>query len=89
MKFVLILIQELCLAFFALIFYHVLLEKNDTNIHLVNVQQQALTVLEYIVANGSERVIEEIREHAHQISVISILSIANIYKLFSLFHSNF
>lgn len=42
-----------------------------------------MTVLEYMVANGSERVIEEIREHAHQISVISILSIANIVEYFS------
>lgn len=30
---------------------------------------QALTVLEYLVANGTERVIDEIREHAYQISV--------------------
>ncbi|KAI3823147.1 hypothetical protein L1987_04579 [Smallanthus sonchifolius] len=29
---------------------------------------KALTVLEYLVANGSERVIEDIREHAYQIS---------------------
>jgi len=29
-----------------------------------------LTVLEYLVAHGSERVINEIREHAYQISVI-------------------
>lgn len=33
---------------------------------------QALTVLEYLVAHGSERVIDEIREHSYQISVISI-----------------
>ena len=31
---------------------------------------QALTVLEYLVAHGSERVIDEIREHSYQISVI-------------------
>ncbi|CAJ1977807.1 unnamed protein product [Sphenostylis stenocarpa] len=45
--------------------------KNGTYIYVLNVQQQALTVLEYVVANGSERVIEEIREHAHQISTLS------------------
>ncbi|KAJ0806646.1 putative ENTH domain-containing protein [Helianthus annuus] len=28
----------------------------------------ALTVLEYLVANGSERVIEDIREHGYQMS---------------------
>lgn len=33
---------------------------------------QALTVLDYMVAHGSERVIDEIREHAYQISVVSI-----------------
>ena len=31
---------------------------------------QALTVLEYLVAHGSERVIDEIKEHSYQISVI-------------------
>lgn len=30
---------------------------------------QGLTVLEYLVAHGSERVIDDIREHAYQISV--------------------
>lgn len=30
---------------------------------------QALIILEYLVAYGSERVIDEIREHAYQISV--------------------
>lgn len=30
---------------------------------------QALTVLEYLVANGSERVIDDIREHSYQIQV--------------------
>lgn len=30
---------------------------------------QALIILEYLVAHGSERVIDEIREHAYQISV--------------------
>ncbi|MCD7447175.1 hypothetical protein HAX54_025521 [Datura stramonium] len=32
---------------------------------------KALTVLDYLVANGSERVIDEIREHAYQISMLS------------------
>ncbi|CAK9187951.1 unnamed protein product [Ilex paraguariensis] len=32
---------------------------------------KALTVLEYLVAYGSERVIDEIREHAYQISTLS------------------
>ncbi|XP_039071052.1 clathrin interactor EPSIN 2-like isoform X1 [Hibiscus syriacus] len=32
---------------------------------------KALTVLEYLVANGSERVIDDIREHAYQISTLS------------------
>jgi hypothetical protein len=30
---------------------------------------QALTVLEYLVAHGSERAIDEIREHSYQITV--------------------
>lgn len=30
---------------------------------------QALTVLEYLVANGSERVIDELQEHTYQIQV--------------------
>ena len=30
---------------------------------------QGLTVLEYLVGHGSERVIDDIREHAYQISV--------------------
>lgn len=33
------------------------------------VQLQALTVLDYMVAHGSERVIDDIKEHAYQISV--------------------
>ncbi|KAL8227297.1 hypothetical protein R6Q57_017129 [Mikania cordata] len=32
---------------------------------------KALTVLEYLVANGSERVIEDVREHAYHISNLS------------------
>ncbi|KAK1283072.1 Clathrin interactor EPSIN 2 [Acorus calamus] len=32
---------------------------------------KALTVLEYLVGHGSERVIDEIREHAYQISTLS------------------
>ncbi|KAL4312203.1 hypothetical protein GQ457_01G034540 [Hibiscus cannabinus] len=32
---------------------------------------KALTVLEYLVANGSERVIDDIREHSYQISTLS------------------
>ncbi|KAJ6819337.1 clathrin interactor EPSIN 3-like [Iris pallida] len=32
---------------------------------------KALTVLEYLVAHGSERVIDEIREHAYQISTLA------------------
>ncbi|KAL4583801.1 hypothetical protein LXL04_008385 [Taraxacum kok-saghyz] len=30
-----------------------------------------LTVLEYLVANGSERVIDEIKEHSYQITTLS------------------
>jgi hypothetical protein len=30
---------------------------------------QALTLLEYLVAHGSERVIDDIKEHSYQISV--------------------
>lgn len=36
---------------------------------------QALIVLEYLVAHGSERVIDDIREHAYQISVSSLSTI--------------
>ncbi|KAE8734075.1 Clathrin interactor EPSIN 3 [Hibiscus syriacus] len=32
---------------------------------------KALTVLEYLVANGSERVIDDIREHSYQVSTLS------------------
>lgn len=35
---------------------------------------QALTVLEYMVGHGSERVIDEIRERAYQISVMTMRS---------------
>jgi len=35
---------------------------------------KALTVLEYMVGHGSERVIDEIRERAYQISVMTTLS---------------
>nr|GMD68081.1 clathrin interactor EPSIN 3-like isoform X1 [Ipomoea batatas] len=34
-------------------------------------QERGLTVLEYLVAHGSERVIDEIREHSYQISILS------------------
>jgi len=79
MKFVLILIhkplmvlafQELCLVCLCIYFWSCPLGNECIYIVVLNVQQQALTVLEYVVANGSERVIEEIREHAYQISVI-------------------
>ncbi|BAT93522.1 hypothetical protein LR48_Vigan02g275400 [Vigna angularis] len=43
---------------------------NDTGKNWRHVYK-ALTVLEYMVANGSERVIEEIKEHAYQISTLS------------------
>lgn len=43
---------------------------NDTGKNWRHVYK-ALTVLEYLVAHGSERVIEEIREHNHQISTLS------------------
>lgn len=43
---------------------------NDTGKNWRHVYK-ALTVLEYLVANGSERVIDEIREHAYQISTLS------------------
>ncbi|KAL2470185.1 Clathrin interactor EPSIN 2 [Abeliophyllum distichum] len=43
---------------------------NDTGKNWRHVYK-ALTVLEYMVAHGSERVIDEIREHAYQISTLS------------------
>ncbi|KAL2323816.1 hypothetical protein Fmac_022874 [Flemingia macrophylla] len=43
---------------------------NDTGKNWRHVYK-ALTVLEYLVGHGSERVIDEIREHAHQISTLS------------------
>lgn len=60
---------------------HTLLKQHSPYVYALNVQQQALTVLEYLVAHGSERVIGEIREHTHQISVSSLLLILYIYKL--------
>ncbi|OVA11382.1 Epsin domain [Macleaya cordata] len=43
---------------------------NDTGKNWRHVYK-ALTVLEYLVAHGSERVIDEIKEHAYQISTLS------------------
>lgn len=43
---------------------------NDTGKNWRHVYK-ALTVLEYLVANGSERVIDEIKEHGYQISTLS------------------
>lgn len=43
---------------------------NDTGKNWRHVYK-ALTVLDYLVANGSERVIDEIREHAYQIQTLS------------------
>ncbi|KAJ6809634.1 clathrin interactor EPSIN 3-like [Iris pallida] len=43
---------------------------NDTGKNWRHVYK-ALTVLEYLVAHGSERVIDEIREHAYQISTLA------------------
>ncbi|KAL3829236.1 hypothetical protein ACJIZ3_018038 [Penstemon smallii] len=43
---------------------------NDTGKNWRHVYK-ALTVLEYLVAHGSERVIDDIREHAYQISTLS------------------
>ncbi|OIW06859.1 hypothetical protein TanjilG_18241 [Lupinus angustifolius] len=43
---------------------------NDTGKNWRHVYK-ALTVLEYLVGHGSERVIEEIKEHAYQISTLS------------------
>ncbi|XP_044466057.1 clathrin interactor EPSIN 2-like isoform X2 [Mangifera indica] len=43
---------------------------NDTGKNWRHVYK-ALTVLEYLVAHGSERVIDDIREHAYQISALS------------------
>ncbi|KAL2530098.1 Clathrin interactor EPSIN 2 [Forsythia ovata] len=51
---------------------------NDTGKNWRHVYK-ALTVLEYLVAHGSERVIDEIREHTHQVSLDS----ASIYNVFS------
>jgi len=35
---------------------------------------QALTVIEYLIANGSERAVDDIVEHTFQISVRVVLS---------------
>ncbi|KAG7995190.1 hypothetical protein I3843_01G096100 [Carya illinoinensis] len=43
---------------------------NDTGKNWRHVYK-ALTVLDYLVANGSERVIDDIREHAYQIQTLS------------------
>ncbi|XVF84428.1 hypothetical protein PTKIN_Ptkin17bG0036300 [Pterospermum kingtungense] len=43
---------------------------NDTGKNWRHVYK-ALTVLEYLVAHGSERVIDDIREHAYQISILT------------------
>ncbi|KAL8122448.1 clathrin interactor EPSIN 2-like isoform X1 [Apium graveolens] len=43
---------------------------NDTGKNWRHVYK-ALTILEYLVANGSERVIDEIKEHGYQISTLS------------------
>ncbi|KAJ7957368.1 Clathrin interactor EPSIN like [Quillaja saponaria] len=43
---------------------------NDTGKNWRHVYK-ALTVLEYLVAHGSERIIDEIKEHAYQISALS------------------
>ncbi|KAL4591246.1 hypothetical protein LXL04_004203 [Taraxacum kok-saghyz] len=43
---------------------------NDTGKNWRHVYK-GLTILEYLVANGSERVIEDIREHAYQITSLS------------------
>ncbi|KAI3873432.1 hypothetical protein MKW98_008084 [Papaver atlanticum] len=43
---------------------------NDTGKNWRHVYK-ALTVLEYLVGHGSERVIDEIKEHAYQISTLS------------------
>ncbi|KAI4311395.1 hypothetical protein MLD38_036297 [Melastoma candidum] len=43
---------------------------NDTGKNWRHVYK-ALTVLEYLVAHGSERVVDDIREHAYQISTLS------------------
>ncbi|KAG6505619.1 clathrin interactor EPSIN 2-like isoform X1 [Zingiber officinale] len=43
---------------------------NDTGKNWRHVYK-ALTVLEYLVGNGSERVIDDMREHAYQISTLS------------------
>lgn len=43
---------------------------NDTGKNWRHVYK-GLTVLEYLVAHGSERVIDEIREHSYQISILS------------------
>jgi len=55
----------LALCGVALIYYFF---KRKTKIVL-----QGLTVLEYLVAHGSERVIDEIKDHAYQLSVMLLL----------------
>jgi len=48
---------------------------------------QALTVLEYLVGHGSERVIHEIREHAYQIQVTpsTLWLFPSLIKIFDFF----
>ena len=43
---------------------------------------QALSVIDYLISNGSERAVDEIIEHTYQISV-SLFLFLYIYKSFS------
>ncbi|XXG89626.1 hypothetical protein AAC387_Pa12g1584 [Persea americana] len=45
-------------------------EVNKTVLKVPKIEQKALTVLEYLVVHGSERIIYEIREHAYQLSTL-------------------
>jgi hypothetical protein len=44
---------------------------------------QSLTVLEYLVANGSERVIDELREHTYHIQVSQLIYYWSHWSLMS------
>ena len=55
------------------------LSANLLNCYFINMQ--GLTVLEYLVAHGSEKVIDEIREHSYQIAVRTILFLLHFLSL--------
>jgi len=60
-------------------FYCFIILIASISLYFVPFELQALTVLDYLVAHGSARVIDEIREHAYQISVIYDTHYATCY----------